>query len=145
VTISAVSFPIGHDRYAVAANTVREVVCQPHAIRLPTAPAVLLGVFNLRGHVVPMFDVAALLGVGSSTTASFAVVVSTPAGPAGLAVSGLPKVVELEDPIGPSELRGSLGIYRVEGGLAVLVDVEALLVPHSNLDDSSITEGLVAR
>ena len=131
MTLSAVIFPIGEDQYAVAAHTVREVVCEPHATRLPTAPTVLLGAFNLRGEVVPMFDVAALLGIGALNDMPFALVVNTAAGPAGLVVSGLPKVALLDEPIGPSELRGSLGMYRVDDGIALMVDVEALLVPHT--------------
>ncbi len=141
----AVVFRIGHDQYAVAANTVREVVSDPRPTRLPTAPAVFLGAFNLRGEVVPMFDTAALLGIGKLTDTSIAVVVNTAAGPAGLVVSGLPKVVVLEDEVGPSELRGTLGAYSVDDGIAVLVDMDALLLPHTNLGASAATDGLVGR
>jgi purine-binding chemotaxis protein CheW len=133
VTTEAVIFRIGEDLYAVAANTVREVVSNPHPTRLPTAPPVFLGVFNLRGEVVPIFDTAALLGIGQLTDTPLAVVINTAAGPAGLVVGGLPKVALLEGAIGPSELRGTLGVYEVDDGVAVLVDVDALLLPHTNL------------
>jgi purine-binding chemotaxis protein CheW len=132
VTTPAVVFPIGEDQYAVVANTVREVVCQPRATRLPTSPAVLLGAFNLRGEVVPMFDVAALLGIGTLDEMPFALVVNTAAGPAGLVVSGLPKVAVLDEPIGPSELRGAVGMYRVDEGIALLVDVDVVLGAHTS-------------
>jgi purine-binding chemotaxis protein CheW len=133
VTTEAVVFRIGEDLYAVAANTVREVVSDPHPTRLPTAPPVFLGVFNLRGEVVPIFDTAALLGIGTLTDTSTAIVLNTAAGPAGLVVSELPKVALLEGAIGPSELRGTLGVYEVDHGVAVLVDIEALLLPQTNL------------
>jgi purine-binding chemotaxis protein CheW len=140
-----VIFPVGRDLYAVAASTVREVVFDPLPTRLPTAPSVLLGAFNLRGEVVPLFDTAALLGIGTLTALSIAVVVNTAAGPGGLVVSGLPKVAMLNDEVGPSELRGTLGVYRVDAGIAVLVDIEALLLPHTNLGASTSTDAVVGR
>jgi purine-binding chemotaxis protein CheW len=131
MTIPAVMFPIGEDRYAVATSALREVVSDPRPTRLPTAPAVLLGAFNLRGEVIPVFDTAALLGIGVVAGSAVAVVVNTSVGPAALAVSGLPRFVELDGDAGPSELRGTLGVYAVDDGLAVMLDVEALLVPVS--------------
>ncbi len=148
MTLSALIFPIGDDHYAVAADTVREVVSEPRPTRLPPVPAVVLGAFNLRGEVVPMFDAGALLGVGPLVEGPFAIVVTTAMGPAGIVVAGLPRVVDLGEQLGPSDLRGTLGIYGIEGGVAVLVDVEALLLPYSNLDASAVTaaaEGRAAR
>jgi purine-binding chemotaxis protein CheW len=145
VKTSAVIFPIGEDLYAVDAITVREVVADPQPTRLPTAPSVFFGVFNLRGEVVPMLDTAALLGIGTLAEASIAVVVNTAAGPAALVVSGLPKFAVLDHAIGPSELRGTLGVYKVEEGIAVLVDIEALLLPHTNLGASALTDAVVGR
>ena len=139
-----VMFPIGEDRYAVATSAVREVVSDPRSTRLPTAPDVLIGAFNLRGEVVPMFDTAALLGIGRLTGAPVAVVVSTAAGPAGLVVSGLPKVVVLDDEVGRSALHGTLGIYVVDDGIAVLVDVEALLGPRAGLAGAERGEVLIS-
>ena len=130
MTIPAVVFPIGEDRYAVATSVVREVVSDPRPTRLPTAPTALLGAFNLRGEVIPMFDTAALLGIGKLTETPIAVVVNTTAGPAALVVTGLPKFIVLETEPGPSELRGTLGVYTIDDGMAVMLDIESLLVPH---------------
>ncbi len=133
MTTPAVVFPIGSDRYAVPTSFVREVVSEPLPTRLPTAPAMLLGAFNLRGEVIPMFDTAALLGIGTVTGAPVAVVVNTTVGPAALVVSGLPKFVVLEHDTGPSELSGTLGVYAVDDGFAVMLDVEAMLVTRAGL------------
>jgi chemotaxis signal transduction protein len=130
MTIPAVVFPIGEDRYAVATSAVREVVSNPRPTRLPTAPTALVGAFNLRGEVIPMFDTAALLGIGTLTETPIAVVVNTTAGPAALVVTGLPKFVVLETEAGSSELRGTLGVYTIDDGVAVMLDIEAMLVPH---------------
>jgi purine-binding chemotaxis protein CheW len=144
MTTPAVIFPIGEDQYAVATSAVREVVSDPHPTRLPTAPAVLLGAFNLRGEVIPMFDTAALLGIGKVTDAPVAVVVNTAAGAAALVVSGLPRFVVLENEVGPSELRGTLGVYAVGEGIAVMLDIEALLVPHVGSDATTVAGTLVS-
>ena len=139
MTTAAVVLPIGPDRYAVLASTVREVVANPRPTSLPTAPAVILGVFYLRGEVVPMFDTAALLGMGRLDTAPLVVVVlNTVAGPVGLAATGLPEVALLEATMGPSELRGTSGVYTTDAGVVVLLDVEALLLPHTSLPASGL-------
>ena len=72
MTIPAVIFPVGADTYAVAADMVREVVSAPRPTRVPTVASELVGAINLRGEVVPMFDLAALLGIGSVVEAPFA-------------------------------------------------------------------------
>jgi chemotaxis signal transduction protein len=140
----AVLVPIGSDHYAVSAGAVREVVCAPHVTRLPTSAASVLGAFNLRGEVVPLFDLAALLGRGGSARASFAVVVSTPGGPAGLAVDGLPLVVALRPAVAPSELRGRHGVHAFDGGLAVLLDVAELLAGGVDMTAAATAEHIDA-
>ncbi len=132
MSMSALVFPVGLDRYAAAAANVREVVSGPLITKLPTAPAPLLGVFNLRGEVVPLFDTAALLGLGRvGDTAvgddAIVIVITTAAGPAGLIVSAIPKVALLGEPIGTTDLRCTLGAFAVDDGIAVLVDLESLL------------------
>ena len=125
--VQALLIPVGDDIYALDASVVREVVTEPIPTRLPTAPAFILGVFNLRGEVVPLFDTATLIGVGRMTSVTFVAVVTTSSGLAGLVVSGLPKVARLDEHLGPSDLRATLGMYVIENRVAVLLDVEALL------------------
>jgi purine-binding chemotaxis protein CheW len=129
MSTSAVIFRVGEDHYALAAAAVREVVSEPRLTRLPTAPAVLLGAFNLRGEVIPTFDTAALLGIGTCVHTPIAVVIETTAGPAALIADGLPKFIVLDRLVRPSELRGTIGVYEIDGGVVVLLDAEALLAP----------------
>lgn len=138
--IQGLLIPVGADVYAIDAAGVREVVPEPIPTRIPTSSAVMLGVFNLRGEVVPLFDTAALLGVGHTETVRFVVVVATSVGVAGLAAYGLPKVMVLEDRVGPSELRGTLGTYLFADGVAVLLDVETLLDPAGTTGSAEVRE-----
>lgn len=119
--------PVGLDLYAVALPAVREVVPAPATTPLPTLSGAFLGLFNLRGEIVPLLDTAALLNLGVVSTWPFVVVVQSSYGPAGLAATALPQSVVLGEPVGPSESSGTSGAYEVGDRLAVLLDVEALL------------------
>src|SRR4051812_50129992 len=88
--MQALLLPVGEDLYALELTTVREVVPDPELTPLPGAPPALLGVFNLRGEVVPAFDVARLLGLPPAPAADQVTVAETPAGPAGLGSHGRP-------------------------------------------------------
>lgn len=55
-------FEIAATRYAIALETVREVVRAVAITSLPKAPAVVAGVINLRGSAVPVYDVRARFG-----------------------------------------------------------------------------------
>lgn len=127
--MQALLLPVGPEWYAFDTAAVREVVAGPLVIPLPTAPASVLGVFNLRGEIIPVFDTAALLGVGQSELHPYAVVVDTGMGPAAVAAHDIPEVADLAEQAGASELPGALGAFAVDGRLAVLLDVDAVLAP----------------
>ena len=129
-TVQALLLPVGDDLYALPVDWVREVVAAPTVCRLVTAPSVVLGVFNLRGQIVALFDTAALLGTGTISITAFAVVVNCPHGPAGMATTGFPQRGVLEVPAGESELPGTAGLFHVEHRIAVLLDPASLLTPE---------------
>ena len=126
----AVLLPVGDEWYAVPVDWVREVVAAPDVARLATAPPLVLGLFNLRGQIVPLFDTAALLGVGRIATVEFAAVMQTPDGLAGLATTGLPQRMLLKEAAGPSQLSGTNGTYRFDRRVAILLDPVVLLTPE---------------
>jgi purine-binding chemotaxis protein CheW len=51
-------FRAGRERFCLSVLQVEEVVDWPSITRVPLAPAFLLGVFNLRGTIVPLVDIA---------------------------------------------------------------------------------------
>jgi purine-binding chemotaxis protein CheW len=125
--VRALLVPVGSDLYAIDADHVREVVTVPLVTRLPTVPDSVLGLYNLRGEIIPMFDTAALLGIGRIPSLSFAIIVSTRLGSAGMAVTALPQVASLEELVGSSELPSTLGTYADGERLVVLLDVDDLI------------------
>lgn len=125
--MESVLVPVHADLYAIPMDWVREVVNRPKLTRLVTAPAMVLGLFNLRGEIVPLLDSASLLGVGRTGSVMFAVVLQTALGPVGLSAEAFPRRSFLDEPIGPSELPDGVGCYRVDGQVAVLLDIQGLL------------------
>jgi len=129
-TEQALLLPVGSDLYALPLEWAREVVAAPAVTRLVTAPPAVLGLFNLRGQVIPLLDTAALLGTGTTETPAFAIVVGGTDGLAGLATTAVPRREMLGEPAAPSELAGTTGQYRVGQEVATLLDPAVLLSPE---------------
>jgi twitching motility protein PilI len=63
-----VGFRIGEEQFVASREQVREVLMLPDAItRVPGSKRWLLGIANLRGHLLPLIDVKLLLGSGRTT------------------------------------------------------------------------------
>jgi len=129
-TEQALLLPVGSDLYALPLGWAREVVAAPVVTRLVTAPAAVLGLFNLRGQLIPLLDTAALLGTGTTGAPAYAVVVDGADGVAGLATTGVPRRETLGEPAASSELTGTSGQYRLGQEVATLLDPAVLLTPQ---------------
>jgi purine-binding chemotaxis protein CheW len=55
-------FSLFAETYAIEARFLRAIQRSPDLTRLPATPPILLGVTNLRGEVLPVFDLTILLG-----------------------------------------------------------------------------------
>ena len=63
-----IAFRIGEEQFVCGRDQVREVLMLPDAItRVPGARRWLLGIANLRGHLLPLVDVKLLLGSGRTS------------------------------------------------------------------------------
>jgi purine-binding chemotaxis protein CheW len=127
--VQALLVPVHDEWYAIELTRVREVVPAPAPTPLPGAPDALLGIFNLRGEVVPLFDTALLLGLPPGDAGDRVAVADTDRGPAGLLMHGRPDLVDLADEAGVPARRGAIGRYAFDGGrrVATLVDIDELL------------------
>jgi chemotaxis signal transduction protein len=121
--VRALLFPVGEAWYALPLTVVREVIPAPHVTRIPTAPAWIAGVVNLRGEVLPVLDTAARLGFEGQGNVSHVAIVDTDKGPAGLCIGGTPEPAELGDPSGAGEGTASIARYAVGDKVATLLDV----------------------
>ena len=126
----ALLLPLGVDLYALPLEQVREVLPLPRIATLPTAPPTVLGVFNLRGEVVPVLETSTVLGVEAvAGPPTYVAVVDTELGPAALVATELPRAVELADAVGETEMPGTAGSFQVDNRLAVLIELDTLLAP----------------
>jgi twitching motility protein PilI len=72
-----VGFRIGEERFVASREQVREVLILPdNMTRVPGAQRWLLGIANLRGHLLPLIDVKLLLGSGRTSLRRTARVIS---------------------------------------------------------------------
>jgi purine-binding chemotaxis protein CheW len=125
--VLALVFPLGPERYALPLQHVREIVATPALTTLPTAPTVVLGLVNLRGDVLPVFDACTLVGSPFPAAPDFVMVVDTERGAAGVAASGLPSILDLEPALDSDRALWSGSIHSLDGEPVVMLDVGALL------------------
>jgi purine-binding chemotaxis protein CheW len=64
-----VIFQLGGEAYALEVMRVQEVIDQGTLTQVPGASQALKGVINLRGHVVPVYDLRIPFGLSVETTA----------------------------------------------------------------------------
>ncbi len=63
-----VGFRIGEEKFVASRDDVREVLMLPEDMtRVPGARRWLLGIANLRGHLLPLVDLKLMLGSGRTT------------------------------------------------------------------------------
>jgi len=128
--IRHVLFRAGGERFALPLDSVREVVIpQAPFARVPRAGAAVRGAMNLRGRVVAVVDLAALVGLGSEPLQAGrgqVVILDRDRRALGLLVSQVfgvgPLAPDREEPPG-SMVRG---IGRIDGGAVTLLDPEAV-------------------
>ena len=123
----AVVFPLGPERYALPIDEVREIIAAPALTTLPTAPGVVLGLVNLRGDVLPVFDTARLVASRFPGELQFVMVVETERGAAGVAASGAPSILNLEPALDGDRTMWSGSMHAIDGEPVVMLDVTALL------------------
>src|SRR5256714_2767523 len=69
-------FRTGRERFCFSVLDVEEVVEWPNLTRVPLAPSFLMGIFNLRGSIVPVVDIAFTEGRRSDLPPKHVVVAS---------------------------------------------------------------------
>jgi purine-binding chemotaxis protein CheW len=110
-----VGMRVGEGQFALPVDHVREIARLGAISPVPGAGAALLGVRNLRGQVLPIFDLAALLGVGGGERPARIVVAEHRGQRAGLAIDAVTDVGELPDagPAGRDALVSASGLIDV--------------------------------
>jgi purine-binding chemotaxis protein CheW len=148
------SFIIAGEEYALGILQVKEIIEYDTVTRIPGAPVWVRGVFNLRGSVVPVVDLAVKLGMPPSTLTRWSciVVVEVTLGGErivlGLLSDAIGQVMELEPgDVMPPPAFGTrvhvdylLGMGRMGTGrkFVLLLDIDKVLSSQEVLTASSL-------
>ncbi|WP_370153176.1 chemotaxis protein CheW [Ferrovibrio sp.] len=128
------TFAIAGQDYGIAILAVREIRGWTAETPLPNAPAGVRGIINLRGQVVPIFDLRIRLGAAATppTATHVVIVVEAAAGFFGLLVDSVSDILALNDgelqPVPPT------GMAEDDAFLTALVAREERMVSLLDLD-----------
>lgn len=122
-----VRFRVAEEAYAVSVLNVLEVASLGEVTPVPGAPREILGVRNLRGKILPVIDLAALLGTRRSQPAERLLVAESEGRQAGLAIDEVTEVGELADPSEEAESALLLGTMLDDGDLIGVLNMPAVM------------------
>ena len=118
---------IGDEEYALPVRHVPEVAEIGDVTPVPGTPGQVLGIRNLRGEVLPVFDMAAALSAAGGSDPQRIVLADVDGRRCALAVDAVVEVAELEDPTETVESPLLQGAVLLNGRLVGVIDVPALL------------------
>jgi purine-binding chemotaxis protein CheW len=130
-------FRAGRERFCLAVLDTEEVVEWPSATKIPLSPAFLMGVFNLRGNIVPVVDIAFTEGHRADLSPKHVVVAHLPAEGErsevriGIAADEVIGTYTTSEPLlldeAPQDVPHCCGMLRFEDRLALALDLKLLL------------------
>jgi purine-binding chemotaxis protein CheW len=132
------SFMLGDEQYAIDILRVREIREYSPVTRIANAAASMRGIFDLRGAIVPVFDMRILLGLPPAAPGGSPVVIilDIDGRPAGIVVDSVCQVVVLQDnavkpvPAARADLEAAsiTGVASVEGTMLIILDIARLML-----------------
>ena len=128
---------IGGQLFGLPILRVQDVFAPERLTTVPLAPAEIAGVLNLRGRIVTLIDMRRRLGLGQreDNNPAMAVGVESRGESYGLLIDSVGEVLKLDDVacepnptnLDPRLASVSTGIYRLEGRLLMVIDVDRVL------------------
>jgi len=129
-------FRTGRERFCFSVLDVEEVVDWPNLTRVPLSPTFLMGIFNLRGSIVPVVDIAFTEGRRPDLLPRHVVVASLPGEDGGedlrigIAADEVIGTYSTADPLlvdeAPVGVPHCCGMLRHEDRLALALDLKRL-------------------
>lgn len=131
-----VGFMIEEEEYAIPILSIQEIIKPIEYTRVPGVPDYVLGVFNMRGNVIPLIDLAKRFGLGSSkqTANTRYIVLKGEEGNIGFVIDKLTEAIKIEESkidAPPETLlkeKGMIdGIGKQDNNILTILKVEALM------------------
>ena len=149
---SFVVFRLGKEGYALEVMRVQEVLDMQSLTEVPGGPKYLLGVINLRGHVVPVYDLRMPFGLTRAAQPSqvpSVLIVETQLGESqvtGLVVDRVSDVLEFSpEEVQPPPQLGLgkatpfvRGLIRHQEGFLLVLDVDRVLSTLGSLNGEGV-------
>ncbi len=139
-----ISFRVGDDEFAIDIMAVREIKGWTETTILPNQQEYMLGVLNLRGTIVPIFDLRCRFGLGltTATRSHVVIIVSIGGRILGLLVDAVSDILtvnaadirpvpDVDQPVDSAFLAG---IIAVGDSMVVLLSLENLFSHHGPAD-----------
>lgn len=147
-TSQYVTFEIAEEEYAVDIMSVREIKAWTGTTRLPNAPDFMRGVMNLRGVIVPIFDLRARFGLGptDATPKHVVIIIALESRIIGVLVDAVSDILDISaDLVQPvPKIDRTIdadflsGLVSVDDRMVAMLSVEKLF----DLDALELTEAL---
>lgn len=131
-----VGFMIDNEEYAIPILSIQEIIKPIEYTRVPSVPDYVLGVFNMRGNVIPLIDLAKKFGLNSSkqTQHTRYIVLKGEEGSIGFVIDKLTEAIKIkasnidQPPETLLKEKGMIeGIGKQENGILTILKVEALM------------------
>lgn len=139
-----ITFRVGKEEYGVDIMVVREIKGWAPATRLPNSPHFVRGVINLRGIMVPIYDLRARFGGGETEITRTHVVIIVKVGERmfGVLVDAVSDILTItEDQIKPApEMDSTVDSAYLRGLITIKDRMVALLVLEKLFTTSDVDE-----
>lgn len=138
-----ITFTLGAEEYGIDIMVVREIKGWTDTTMIPNAPAHVRGVINLRGVIVPIFDLRARFNMGLTVTTAMHVVIIVASGARtiGLLVDTVSDIISVDPKaIRPVPEMGLPAQDQFIDGLVAMEDRMVTLVSLAGLFESPSRE-----
>lgn len=135
ITQKFLSFIVGAECFAVPLLKVREVIGMPEVTAIPQAPSHVIGIINLRGQIITIFDLRSRLNSSTKGEQPTVIICEMPFGQMGIIVDMVSSVLSAESeqisevPPGSRAANHDFitSIYSNEDELILMLDVEKVI------------------
>jgi purine-binding chemotaxis protein CheW len=141
--VEFVTFFTGGQSFSIDIRQVREIRRWSPVTPLPHAPAEVLGVMNLRGSVIPIFDLAVRFGLDRTpdNPRNVVVIAAHEAQTVGLLVESVSEILsvardriqETPDLRSDNSRQSIIGVIPVEDGMTRIIDLSAVIQPDRRM------------
>lgn len=130
---------IGNHYFGAPIDNIQDVIQRQPTTPIPLAPRYIVGLLNLRGHIVTEIDVGVTLGIDHefpiAKTDGYSIVITKGGELFSLVFEGIGDVVDLPDDrierlpdtINKEWISMSKGVYRMDSKLVILLNFDALI------------------